>query len=72
MASSSWSARRRRRSCRTWPERRRLAGLAPVPSAPPLPPLELITRVGTVQGADPFQFYEREGAAVRARARAGR
>jgi SAM-dependent methyltransferase len=33
----------------------------------PLPPLELITRVGTVRGADPLAFYQREGAAVRGR-----
>jgi SAM-dependent methyltransferase len=33
----------------------------------PLPPAELVTRVGTVEGADPYDFYLREGAAVRAR-----
>lgn len=33
----------------------------------PLPPLELVTRVGSVEGADPFEFYLREGAAVRTR-----
>lgn len=33
----------------------------------PLPPVDLVTRVGTVEGADPFDFYLREGAAVRAR-----
>jgi SAM-dependent methyltransferase len=38
-----------------------------VSSPPPLPPLELITRVGTVKGADPLAFYEREGALVRER-----
>jgi SAM-dependent methyltransferase len=33
----------------------------------PLPPVELVTRVGTVQGADPYGFYLDEGAAVKAR-----
>jgi SAM-dependent methyltransferase len=31
---------------------------------PPLPPVELMTRVGTVAGADPAEFYLREGASV--------
>lgn len=34
---------------------------------PPLPPIELMTRVGTVAGADPAEFYLREGVAVRER-----
>lgn len=38
-----------------------------MPSPPPFPPLELITRVGTVKGADPLAFYLREGALVRER-----
>jgi SAM-dependent methyltransferase len=38
-----------------------------VESPPPLPPVELVTRVGTVAGADPIEFYLREGAAVRTR-----
>jgi SAM-dependent methyltransferase len=38
-----------------------------VESSPPLPPIELMTRVGSAHGADPFDFYQREGAAVRAR-----
>ncbi|MEO6857879.1 MAG: class I SAM-dependent methyltransferase [Solirubrobacteraceae bacterium] len=33
----------------------------------PLPPVALVTRVGTVQGADPYDFYLREGSAVRGR-----
>jgi len=32
-----------------------------------LPPVELATRVGSVEGVDPHSFYESEGAAVRAR-----
>jgi SAM-dependent methyltransferase len=34
---------------------------------PPLPPPHLAARVGSVVGADPHEFYLREGAAVRAR-----
>jgi len=33
--------------------------------ATPLPPVELVTRVGTVEGADPLEFYNREGARLR-------
>lgn len=33
----------------------------------PLPPVDLVTRVGTVQGTDPYDFYLREGSAVRGR-----
>jgi SAM-dependent methyltransferase len=33
----------------------------------PLPPLELVTRVGSVPGADPVDFYLQEGANVRRR-----
>jgi SAM-dependent methyltransferase len=36
-------------------------------TGPPLPPVELATRVGTVEGADPLAFYLSEGAAVRGR-----
>jgi SAM-dependent methyltransferase len=31
----------------------------------PLPPIELVTRVGTVDGADPLEFYLTEGARLR-------
>lgn len=33
----------------------------------PLPPVELAARVGSVEGVNPLEFYEREGAEVRAR-----
>jgi SAM-dependent methyltransferase len=36
-------------------------------SRPPVPPVELATRVGPGQGTDPIRAYEHEGAAVRAR-----
>ena len=32
-----------------------------------MPPLELAARVGSVEGVNPLEFYDREGAAVRAR-----
>ena len=38
-----------------------------MPGGVPLPPVELAARVGAVEGVDPHQFYESEGAAVRER-----